>query len=69
MFQRFLDLSPAIPLQSGIRLWEMAEASYGIVGLAKLSKRDWWEETTIRDLRLICVPAQHFSGRAQGKAQ
>ncbi|MEO8911081.1 MAG: MBL fold metallo-hydrolase [Gemmatimonadaceae bacterium] len=36
-------------------------------GAREVTERDWWEETTIGDLRLTCVPAQHFSGRTLGK--
>jgi len=36
-------------------------------GAREVVERDWWEETTIANLRLICVPAQHFSGRRLGK--
>jgi N-acyl-phosphatidylethanolamine-hydrolysing phospholipase D len=25
---------------------------------------DWWQSTTINDVRIHCVPAQHFSGRS-----
>ena len=28
-----------------------------------ITELDWWEEVSFNDLRLICTPAQHFSGR------
>lgn len=30
---------------------------------AKITAHDWWEEIEWEDLRLVCTPAQHFSGR------
>ncbi len=36
--------------------------SWGI-GAAKVRQLDWWEATTIRGVRLVATPAQHFSGR------
>jgi N-acyl-phosphatidylethanolamine-hydrolysing phospholipase D len=35
-------------------------------GARDIVERDWWEETAIGDLRLTCLPAQHFSGRTLG---
>jgi N-acyl-phosphatidylethanolamine-hydrolysing phospholipase D len=35
-------------------------------GAREVVERDWWQESTIGSLRLICVPAQHFSGRTLG---
>ncbi len=35
-------------------------------GVREVIERDWWQESTIGTLRLTCVPAQHFSGRALG---
>jgi L-ascorbate metabolism protein UlaG (beta-lactamase superfamily) len=33
-------------------------------GISNITEMDWWDETTILpDLKLICTPAQHFSGR------
>jgi L-ascorbate metabolism protein UlaG (beta-lactamase superfamily) len=29
---------------------------------------DWWEETTIGNLRVVATPARHFSGRGPGQA-
>jgi N-acyl-phosphatidylethanolamine-hydrolysing phospholipase D len=36
-------------------------------GAREISEHDWWDETGFGDLRLTCVPAQHFSGRTLGK--
>ena len=30
----------------------------------KIKELDWWEETSLDDLRFVCTPARHFSGRA-----
>jgi N-acyl-phosphatidylethanolamine-hydrolysing phospholipase D len=35
-------------------------------GVRDIVERDWWEETALGDLRLTCLPAQHFSGRTLG---
>jgi N-acyl-phosphatidylethanolamine-hydrolysing phospholipase D len=35
-------------------------------GARDIVERDWWEETALGDLRLTCLPAQHFSGRTLG---
>jgi N-acyl-phosphatidylethanolamine-hydrolysing phospholipase D len=40
----------------------MAEWVQAAGGLA--TELDWWEETTLHDLKIQCVPAQHFSGRS-----
>jgi N-acyl-phosphatidylethanolamine-hydrolysing phospholipase D len=36
-------------------------------GARDVTERDWWEESAFGELRLACVPAQHFSGRTLGK--
>ncbi len=28
-----------------------------------ITELDWWQENTFEDLKLVCTPAQHFSGR------
>lgn len=28
-----------------------------------ITELDWWQENTLGDLKLVCTPAQHFSGR------
>lgn len=33
------------------------------VPAAKVRQLDWWQETTVEDVRFIATPAQHFSGR------
>lgn len=33
------------------------------VDKTKITELDWWQETSFKDLKLICTPAQHFSGR------
>lgn len=46
-----------VPLGVGTHL-----EAWGIAS-QKITELDWWEETTYQDLKLICTPAQHFSGR------
>ncbi|QGM81355.1 MBL fold metallo-hydrolase [Otariodibacter oris] len=29
----------------------------------KITELDWWQDITYKDIKLICTPAQHFSGR------
>jgi N-acyl-phosphatidylethanolamine-hydrolysing phospholipase D len=36
-------------------------------GVRDVIERDWWDETALGELRLTCLPAQHFSGRTIGK--
>jgi N-acyl-phosphatidylethanolamine-hydrolysing phospholipase D len=36
-------------------------------GAREVIQSDWWDESTFGDLRLTCLPAQHFSGRTLGK--
>jgi N-acyl-phosphatidylethanolamine-hydrolysing phospholipase D len=36
-------------------------------GAREVTERDWWEESVFGELRLACVPAQHFSGRTLGR--
>jgi len=31
---------------------------------ARVRQLDWWDETSVGDIRLAAVPAQHFSGRS-----
>ena len=33
------------------------------VDRAKVQQLDWWQHTTVQGIRLVAVPAQHFSGR------
>lgn len=35
-------------------------------GAREVTERDWWEDGSIGSLQLVCVPAQHFSGRTLG---
>ncbi|BFP43141.1 MBL fold metallo-hydrolase [Flavobacteriaceae bacterium GF1] len=45
------------PLGVGVHLQKWGIAKKQIVEL------DWWEENRLGELRLVCTPAQHFSGR------
>jgi L-ascorbate metabolism protein UlaG (beta-lactamase superfamily) len=34
------------------------------LGIERVSEMDWWDETSLPNgMKLVCVPAQHFSGR------
>lgn len=46
-----------VPLEVGEHLedWDVSENQ-----IVELS---WWEQSSFRDLKMICVPARHFSGR------
>ena len=35
----------------------------------KITELDWWQETWFDDLKLVCTPAQHFSGRKLTNSQ
>ncbi len=32
----------------------------------KITELDWWDEVEFKELRFVCTPAQHFSGRSLG---
>ena len=51
------DISFVVPLGLGAHL-----EHWGVSG-QKITELDWWEETEINGLNLICTPSQHFSGR------
>jgi N-acyl-phosphatidylethanolamine-hydrolysing phospholipase D len=36
-------------------------------GARDVTQSDWWDESTLGELSLTCLPAQHFSGRTLGK--
>jgi N-acyl-phosphatidylethanolamine-hydrolysing phospholipase D len=36
-------------------------------GARDVIQSDWWDESTLGELRLTCLPAQHFSGRTLGR--
>lgn len=35
----------------------------------KITEMDWWQDTQFESLKLICTPAQHFSGRKLNNGQ
>lgn len=35
----------------------------------KITEMDWWQETQFESLKLVCTPAQHFSGRKLNNGQ
>ena len=51
------DISFVVPLGLGAHLEHWG------VSAEKITELDWWEETQIDGLTLICTPSQHFSGR------
>ena len=51
------DISFVVPLGLGAHLEHWG------VSAEKITELDWWEETQIDGLNLICTPSQHFSGR------
>ena len=51
-----------VPLGVGAHLERWGVAAEQMVEL------DWWEETTIGELRVVATPARHFSGRGPGQA-
>ncbi|HET9635022.1 MAG TPA: MBL fold metallo-hydrolase [Gemmatimonadaceae bacterium] len=36
-------------------------------GARDIVERDWWENASLLELEVTCVPAQHFSGRTLGR--
>tara|TARA_R110002050_G_scaffold246492_1_gene384314 strand:- start:2915 stop:3277 length:363 start_codon:yes stop_codon:yes gene_type:complete len=36
---------------------------------SKITEMDWWQETQFETLKLVCTPAQHFSGRNINNSQ
>jgi N-acyl-phosphatidylethanolamine-hydrolysing phospholipase D len=54
---------PAIEWFAPLRVGEFLRRR----GAREIVERDWWEEVTMGDLHLTCVPAQHFSGRSLGR--
>lgn len=46
-----------VPLGVGVHLeaWDIPKE--------KITELDWWQETDYKDLKLVCTPSQHFSGR------
>ncbi len=39
------------------------------VSESKITEMDWWQETQFGNLKFVCTPAQHFSGRGLNNAQ
>ncbi|MCA9630721.1 MAG: MBL fold metallo-hydrolase [Myxococcales bacterium] len=40
-----------------------AHLEYWGVARERIRELEWWEETGVGDLKLVCTPARHFSGR------
>jgi L-ascorbate metabolism protein UlaG (beta-lactamase superfamily) len=52
-----------VPLGVGVHLEAWNVDSSNIVEM------DWWQETTYKNIQLVCTPAQHFSGRKLNNGQ
>ncbi len=52
-----------VPLGVGIHL-----EAWG-VSASKITELDWWQDVQLESLKLICTPAQHFSGRKFNNGQ
>lgn len=52
-----------VPLGVGVHL-----EAWGVKKTA-ITEMDWWEETFFKDIRFVCTPAQHFSGRKFSNGQ
>ncbi|MEK4578726.1 MBL fold metallo-hydrolase [Bacillus mycoides] len=61
--------------KSIMRLKDRAKHFYAPVGVArylikwgvspnKISEHNWWDEITFDNIKLVCAPARHFSGRS-----
>lgn len=44
-----------VPL--GLKKWFQAH------NMVRVKELDWWEEVPVQSLQVVCLPAQHFSGR------
>lgn len=49
--------NPLFLVPLGVKAW------FAENGMAHVEELDWWQTYEYRGLRLVCVPAQHFSGR------
>lgn len=52
-----------VPLGVGVHL-----EAWGVES-TRIKEMDWWQENTFQDLRVVCTPAQHFSGRKLSNGQ
>ena len=46
-----------------------AHLQYWGVPETKITELDWWEDVSYENLKLVCTPAQHFSGRKLNNSQ
>jgi len=53
-----LELPFYVPLGVGSHL------SYWGVPESRIFEHEWWDESMLLDLKLVCTPARHFSGRS-----
>jgi L-ascorbate metabolism protein UlaG (beta-lactamase superfamily) len=52
-----------MPIKFVVPLGVAAHLEYWGVPVTKIVELDWWEDANFGDLRLVCVPARHASGR------
>jgi N-acyl-phosphatidylethanolamine-hydrolysing phospholipase D len=53
---------PLFVVPLGMKAW-FADNVVSGGGLTRVVELDWWQEHVHRDVRFVCVPAQHFSQR------
>jgi len=49
--------NPLFLVPLGLKAW------FSENGISRVEELDWWQEREYRDVRFVCVPAQHFSQR------
>jgi L-ascorbate metabolism protein UlaG (beta-lactamase superfamily) len=63
-FPTILRLAEAHDAPFFVPLGVGAHLEYWDVPAERIVEREWWQEATIGDLRLVALPARHFSGRS-----
>ncbi len=57
--EKLVDLNPNIKFIVPLRVRDWFEER----GIRNVEELDWWDGITVNGLKIICTPAQHFSGR------
>lgn len=57
--EEIVDRNPGVTFLVPLRVRDWFEER----GLRNIIELDWWEGATVMGLKIICTPAQHFSGR------
>jgi N-acyl-phosphatidylethanolamine-hydrolysing phospholipase D len=60
---RLADRYPAIVWYAPLELGAFLKRR----GARDVNEHDWWQDGSIGNLKITCVPAQHFSGRTLGR--